>query len=60
MKFQYFQSTKDNQRYWRRRAANGRIVAVGGEGSTTKPACLDSRALANNGAGSAPVEEVDG
>jgi uncharacterized protein len=38
--FQIFKSDQDNQWYWRLRANNHEIVAVGGEGYSSKQNCL--------------------
>lgn len=38
--FETFQSTKDKQWYWRLKASDGIIVAIGHEGYTTEAHCL--------------------
>ena len=58
MKYEYFQSKRNNEWYWRLRASNGQIVAVGGEGYKNKADCLRGIELVK-GSGDAPVVEVD-
>ena len=41
MKIALYEDTRGEWR-WRMRASNGRIVASGGEGFSSKSACLDS------------------
>ena len=60
MKFQYYQSSKNDEWYWRLRASNGKIIADGGEGYKKKAECIERIQDIREGAGSASVEEVDG
>ena len=57
MKFELFKSSNDNQWYWRFQAANGKSIAVGGEGYHNR---MDALASMNNlrmTAASSPVWE---
>lgn len=58
MKYEYFRSKRNDEWYWRLRAANGQIIAVGGEGYKNKADCLRGIELVK-GSGDAPVVEVD-
>lgn len=57
-KFEVYQSKKNNQWYWRFRAANGQIVAVGGEGYVNKAGCLNGLDVVKKNAADADVEDV--
>ena len=56
-KFQVFKG-KDNQFYFRLRAANGEIIC-GSEGYTTKQSCLNGISAVKSTATNAPTEELD-
>ena len=56
MKFQIYQDAASEWR-WRLIAGNGQIVAVPGEGFTTKASCERNIELVKEGAPDAPVVE---
>ena len=58
MQFQYFQSKKNNQWYWRLKADNWKIIADGSEGYDSKADCLNGISLVKS-SGNAEVVEVD-
>ena len=58
MKFEYFQSKKDDEWYWRLRGDNGEPIADGGQGYKNKSDCLHGIDLVK-GSGDAEVVEVD-
>lgn len=41
-RFEHFQSEKDEQWYWRFKAGNNKIIAIGGEGFSSKQSILKS------------------
>ena len=61
MKFEYYEDTAGEWR-WRLKARNHKIIAVGGEGFTTKDACIESILLVQeccNGEQTVMITEVD-
>lgn len=59
-KFEIYQSPKNNEWYWRFKAANGQIVATGGEGYKEKESCRHGLEVVKDNAADAPVEDLDG
>lgn len=57
MKFQVFKDVSSQYR-WRMVAANGRIIAVSGEGYHNKKDCTDAIDLVKRFAPIAPVEDL--
>ena len=58
MKYEYFRSKRNDEWYWRLRASNGQIIAVGGEGYKNEGDCLHGIELVKK-SGDAEVVEVD-
>lgn len=58
MKYEYFQSSKNDEWYWRLRADNGEPIADGGQGYSNKADCLHGIGLVKK-SGDAEVTEVD-
>lgn len=56
--FQVWQSQADGQWYWRLRANNYEPVAIGGEGFSSKQACLESIEIVKT-CGGAAVDEIE-
>ena len=56
-KFQVFKG-KDNQFYFRLKAANGEVICSS-EGYTTKQSCLNGVQAVKSVASTAPIEELD-
>ena len=57
MKYEIYQG-KNNQWYWRLKAANGQIIAIGGEGYVNKADAKHGIELVKSSS-LAPVVEVD-
>lgn len=57
MKFEWFQSTSNNQFYWRLRAKNGEIICQS-EGYVRKSQCLKTIESIQNGAHGAAIKEI--
>lgn len=58
MQYEYYQSAKNNEWYWRLSASNGKIVADGGQGYDNKADCLHGIALVKKSA-TAKVTETN-
>ena len=57
-KFEYYQSSKDSNWYWRLKSGNGQIMADSGEGYSSKQACERAIATVKSNMGRAQVIEV--
>ena len=57
-RFEYFQSRRNSQWYWRLVASNGKTVADGSEGYSTKHACSDAINRVKRNVPSASAHEV--
>ena len=58
--FEVFKSDKNSEWYWRLRAGNNQVIAVGGEGYKDKDDCLHGIDLVKRDAADAPVEDESG
>lgn len=58
MEYEYYQSAKNKEWYWRLKASNGKIIADGGQGYENKADCLHGISLVKKSA-SAKVTETD-
>ena len=56
LKFQMYRDSKGGYR-WKLKAANGKVIATGGEAYTTKAACQSGIDLVMKGAATATIED---
>ncbi len=56
--FQIWQSSKNDQWYWRLRARNYQSVAIGGEGFSSEAVCRESIEIVKT-CGDAPVKVIE-
>lgn len=57
MKFEYWQSAKNNAWYWHLKSSNGQIIA-NGEGYVNKADCLHVISIIQSGASGAVVTQI--